>query len=474
MPANYDSIIEKLAEDPEFLDLSPDEQDQLIQEIAQETMGVIPNSENFLQRAIKNAGAFIPQSREELGDMPNIAAQATGVPSVYNLMAGNPVGGMVERGANFFKDSENSAPKFPEPSTEWGKEYNKFIGNAQLATGLGLGGLNLAKAGGRGVGNLINSVRTSPLKKQISSIEDLILQSKQSELGVKDEISKISELISQSKKSGLSKAKDTAYLGAKEIKNQVSGRFKDAGKRFGEEFSKLESRMGDEDLEKVIKNAAKDIGAHDISGSPANILMNQIKKYGPKPGAKGIIQTKPRIYNKEQVQAITREILDSLPDDRSKAIFHKHLLENLSESIPGLKELKASHAPIYKVAKESKFLKESNLRQVARGEVPPSKLDDLSRYAENLGSSHVERAKKVAQKNNLERMMLEQSKLKSESRLSAKKQEQDYLGLKLKRANDDLGKALGRKNWAIGAVTAGIGLPIIGSLYKKFFGEKSN
>lgn len=58
MPVNYDSIIEKLAEDPEFLDLNPDEQDQLVQELAQEKMGVIPKSGNLLERAIKNQGGL--------------------------------------------------------------------------------------------------------------------------------------------------------------------------------------------------------------------------------------------------------------------------------------------------------------------------------------------------------------------------------------------------------------------------------
>jgi len=58
MPVNYDSIIEKLAQDPEFLELSPEDQDQLVEELAQEQMGVIPKSENLLQRAMKASQGF--------------------------------------------------------------------------------------------------------------------------------------------------------------------------------------------------------------------------------------------------------------------------------------------------------------------------------------------------------------------------------------------------------------------------------
>lgn len=58
MPTNYDGIIDKLSEDPEFLDLSPDEQDQLVEELAQEKMGKIPNAENVLQRAISKQGGL--------------------------------------------------------------------------------------------------------------------------------------------------------------------------------------------------------------------------------------------------------------------------------------------------------------------------------------------------------------------------------------------------------------------------------
>lgn len=50
---NYDSIIDQLSEDPEFLNLPEDEQDSLVQELAQDRLGVVPKSENVLGKIAK-------------------------------------------------------------------------------------------------------------------------------------------------------------------------------------------------------------------------------------------------------------------------------------------------------------------------------------------------------------------------------------------------------------------------------------
>ena len=447
----------------------------------------IPKSENFLQRAIKQT---IGKPLFQASDVPAIGHQfAEGVVgNAPQNVAQNPMtfgmsgfpgvqakGGA--QGVSGIKDLIFGGTSIPNENSI--VEDNKYltpqtIGGKVIGLGANIVGGLVNPANIALTGKALNSLKTGPIKKEIMGIEDLISGINFEEANVKSEIDAVNQALSESKVAGSQRAKETAYTGAKEIKKQVSGRFRDANQRFGEEFSQLDSSMGDEDMAKIIENAARDIGAQDILGSPGNTLGGKVSRYGPKPQPEGVIQGIPRIYTKEEVQAITKEILDSLPDDRSKAIFHKFLLEGLKESVPGLKELKASHAPIYQVAKDAKFLKESNLNQIASGNSPVSKVDDLSQMGERLGTSHIERAKKVAEKNKLEQMMIEQKRTKASKRLDATKQERDYQNLKLSRKKDDLAKTTGRKNWAIGAGTAGVGLPILGSIWKRFFGDSGN
>lgn len=108
MPTNYDSIIDKLSDDPDFLNLPQEDQDQLIQELAQETMGTIPKTEGVLQRAIQKQGglrnsavnmavgglpsAVNPQTRPE--DALPMVAQA-GTDYAFNLSPQGRVLGVI-------------------------------------------------------------------------------------------------------------------------------------------------------------------------------------------------------------------------------------------------------------------------------------------------------------------------------------------------------------------------------------------
>jgi len=127
MPANYDNIIDNLSEDPEFLDLTPDEQDQLVNELAQEKMGTVPKSGNFLETAIRNAGGY----------MRGIDKGITlGIPE----MAGNYLTDKV-MGEGTSKQIEEQTSQYP-----WNKP-------APMAEGLGagtvgaIGAYNLGKMG---------------------------------------------------------------------------------------------------------------------------------------------------------------------------------------------------------------------------------------------------------------------------------------------------------------------------------------
>lgn len=437
--------------------------------------GKVEHPENFLQRAIKNSriGQFggtsitaaLPADGQEAMDLGKDVLRNVAGPSQGRGLVG--VGANMSDPAGSFREHVNDEEfqKKLAPETPYGKNMDAAIKVAPFAE-MGLSGI--APAAG-GIKSLVNSFRTSPIKNKISSIEELILKSKQSEIPIKEQMGRISEASKYAKESGAKAAEKAAYEGSKGVKEQRVGRFRDANQRFGEEFSKLESKMADEDLAKVIKNAANDIGAADIPGTPGNSLMNKISKYGPK-SEPGVEQFKPKIYNKEEVQAITKEILDSLPDDRSKAIFHKHLVDALPESVPGLKELKASHAPVYDVAKESKNISKGALKRVARGAASDTEVTDLSKAGERLGTSHVERAKKVAKTNNLQKMMLEQQSSHAEKRLAAKGDEQAFLKGKIPELERKI-KDVRFRQYAAGAGASLIGL---GPILRHLFGFDNN
>ena len=71
---NYDEIIDQLSEDQDFLKLPEDQQDSLVEELAQERMGVIPKSENILERAIKKSGTIANDAYSSLYNFTNTAS----------------------------------------------------------------------------------------------------------------------------------------------------------------------------------------------------------------------------------------------------------------------------------------------------------------------------------------------------------------------------------------------------------------
>ena len=430
----------------------------------------IENTENFLQNAItKSVKPFFSAS-----DIPQIAFQgAQGV--VFNAPQTaiehprqmspefenpSPIGRGIQMGLSGYdpRVSENPiAERYLEPKTTGGKiagTVANIIGGSVLPFG----------AAASKVPAMTKGLRTGPIKKDLEGIERLISESKNLESGISKEMDVFREYSKIAKVNRANKAKSVAYKGAKAVKSQRIARLKEANAEFGERFSKLESKMGDEDLEKVIKNAAKEIGAHEVPGTPGNVMANQALKYGPKKSEEGIIQGIPRIYNKEEVQAITKKILDNLPDNRSKAIFYKHLLDSLPENVKGLKELKAYHSPNYNIYKESKAINKEALQRVASGTIE-DEVEDLSRIAERLGSSHVERAKQVASKNRLERNIEEQGLRSLKSRRTSESEKQATLGLK----KSGLERKIKDVRFRQGVTGATLGTVGVGGILSKLF-----
>lgn len=101
MGSPYDDIIDDLAKnDPEFLKQSPDIQDKIVQELAQERYGKIPNTGNFLENAIRGvknrsinfAVAGLPSAVSPAENRPEDALPAIAQFGTDSLMDATPEG----------------------------------------------------------------------------------------------------------------------------------------------------------------------------------------------------------------------------------------------------------------------------------------------------------------------------------------------------------------------------------------------
>jgi len=444
MPSPYDEIIDELAKDPEFLELDPSEQDTLVEELVQEKYGKIPKSENILERAASLSN--------EIGAVASSAAFP--FPQMGRELSRSPVAGPVEYGNRLINgDLPEASFDLPEAKTGIGK-------TASFVAPFIMPSLGLIKGGK----SAISGLRTAPIRKEIQGIESAILESKKLEAPIREEIGQIGRVRKILKSRASREAEKVSFLGKQGVKNAVTNKFKEANRIFGEKLDGLTSQMADSDISNIIQKASKDVGAESIPGTPGHKLMQFAIKFGPKE-VDGVIQTQPRIYNSKEVQAITKQVLDSIGDERTKAIFYKHLSDSLPESIQGLKEIKSSHAPIYKMAKESKELTRASIKRVGTGRASEPELKRLTDVEKQIGTNYIEKSSNISNKNKLQQYALNKRNSQAEKKLSSKMAEQEYLKAKI----PDLERNIKDVRFRQGAVIGAGGLIGVGNALSRFF-----
>lgn len=168
-----DKVIDDLVNDPEFLSLSESEQDSLVQELDQELTGTIPQTENFLQKAIRVA----------THDVPAVGAGLISpLPEISRQLSKAPISGPMQ----FASGMAEKEPAFdiPHATTEIGRKAEAVAPYVPLVIGV----TKLAISGGKGIGSLfgekaardefMNVVYESG--KQISSkIDDLFTSARE-------------------------------------------------------------------------------------------------------------------------------------------------------------------------------------------------------------------------------------------------------------------------------------------------------
>ena len=307
------------------------------------SLQTIPNTESFLEKAIKTAGLFVPQSKDEWSDVPKIAANAVGVP----LLKLSPPMQAIEAGSKQFgyPSVNEKLDKALEPKGEWGKEMNTLVTRAQVAIPTGIGIKNVIKGSGQFIGR------------------------------------------------AMADPKEFAYTASKAIESTRESLLNVAKGKFGEAFKKISPTMVRADFDDIVLKSVDDIAegsqeaAQQMSTIPSSDVSKLYKLGEDIPD--GVTLTK------EFIQAKYGEIYKSL-SSRGKAIFLNHFSENIKGTAQGLDEAKKAIAPVYKIAKGKTPITETNIRMVASGKFPKSKIADLIAKEKDIGTSYVKEAKDIA------------------------------------------------------------------------------
>ncbi len=190
--------------------------------------------------------------------------------------------------------------------------------------------------------------------------------------------------------------KSLATKGKQEIDEAVSLKFKEKNAEFGEKLDSLSSTMTKEKLSDALIKAADDVDDIDVQKKLTNmadeLLEGSILDEFP---------DEPLSARKVQ-QFIKRARNAGGRSELNKTVINKHMLDATDDTVEGLRGLKESHAPIYKLAKQAKkFSSESKIRRAARGGKAGLSKEDFSEISgveSELGTNVFGKARQLAQK----------------------------------------------------------------------------
>lgn len=336
-----------MADNP-YSDLLPEQDDNPYSDLVPGTP--IEAHENFLQKAIK-ANRVNDNPIAPTGMLPTNGQEALDIGrSAINMNTPSGWMGPMATGASLM-DGKPSGLQMPnqiqqmlQPQTQFGKVFNEQAKEAPMAA-LALEGIPALIGGAsKGLNALFNPGSVSKdIESTKGSIKDLI-------------------------RLGPGKVKQ----GVGDIFNQFQSEFGDRLKNIPDD---LEHAVTNDNFADVMEKTANELGATDIAGSPGNRAMQHAQ----------VFRQTPRAYGASDIQAQTKQILNSLPDTMSKAKFYNHFTEMLSQMVPELSNLKSEYAPVYDIAKQSKNISKSSLALAASGQIGPEELGNMTQAQQMMG-----------------------------------------------------------------------------------------
>ena len=341
---NFDEIADQLANDPDFPNLSEEDQNQLIDQARDEFLGTVPKHETFLNRMIKNVAGSMNLSEPErtmlgagseiLGGAPQQALQNP----MHFSMAG-PMGASAQN---------------LNPEIDLSEELNPKTGAGNLIKGIAPfivpigGGGAMAIKGGKGM------------------------------LGAGK------------------KAEEMAYQGFKKITRRKGAIGKLASKKYGETIRGIEdSGLGKYDFHQMIDDALQSLDPSTMheAGSGAQIL-NSMKN-----------QLKIPINIPLSGQKV-KSILDTIQSQIAhlpgvQKVFGDSARNILAIKAPEIANLQKNFGTAIEGVKNAKGITKAVLSKISKGKIGADELADLARNeSENLGTSVIPGLAKQGKKAN--------------------------------------------------------------------------
>ena len=363
MPIDYENdprylaLVKEYSEDPEFLSFPEQDQDDILDQAYQKNYGVIPNSQELLNKAVSRApspffkGSDIPKVGFQIGQGALYNAPQNILENPMDFARSGPAGVQFKTGAQLPTSigSLMGMGKAVEPEQRASYLEPESMGG-QIASGVG--GLF---AGGFPAGSTLPA---KGLAKGVKSVFSTSLAKK--------------------------KQSDVIWKSLKEVEKQVGEFFRERNKTFGDTLATIKSNLSGDDIAGIIDETVSDLSNPPYPGNSAYKLqkyaenLREVSKVGP---------NSTKVYDAESVNGISREILKILgPDEVAKVKFYDKYMKRLPEGVPGLEDLKASHKPTYEIAKMVEPLsKKSTLGRISSGSMGPDELGDLKIGQKRMG-----------------------------------------------------------------------------------------
>lgn len=303
-------------------------------------VGEIPKTENLLQKAIRISTkpfgmTLIPSSMEEVKDIPRIALNFASKEKI-------PLTETQAPGAFLAEKIGGITNLGTEPKTDYGRNAEKAI---EIAPFIG-GGISAAKG----------------IKKFLSS-GDLPQKIQQVKGSIYDLVKKTPE----------------------EVKGKVGTLFNEFRREFGARLSTMRWNLNNSHFAEALQSTADELGTARIAGTDGQKIASLAEQF-----RNGGFQN----YNPTEVQALTGKLLGNM-DSLSQAKFYRNFMNVLERQDPAFAQLKRDYAPVFDIAKNSKRLKSSAIRDVASDKIGPESLADVAESEQMLypqGGGPVEKA----------------------------------------------------------------------------------
>lgn len=186
---------------------------------------------------------------------------------------------------------------------------------------------------------------------------------------------------------------ELAVLGEREANEAFEAKHSKFVEAFTEKLGRSKSSMTNENFSDILNASAKEYGAELVPGTPGNIMKSMADSQ-KRLSTKNMV----RLYKPDEVQALSKNILNSLPDKKSKSVFYDHFLGSISKRVPDLAKAKSDYKPIFDLAEKAEAFKKANIKRMSKPNFSDTLLKEAQETEKQLGVQITGRATTIAVK----------------------------------------------------------------------------